>query len=58
MKKFRLLLEERIYGEFEIEANTKEEAKAKFWDEIHELDLCSIMQDSEGIDIIETEEVE
>lgn len=58
MKIFKLVLQEKYFGEYEIKANSKEEAEEKFWDSIPEIDLGSIMGDSLGIEIIECNEVE
>lgn len=58
-KLFKLTLEEKIYGEYEIEADSVEEAKKKFWDEeVEKIDLGSVMKEAGGIEIIEVDLIE
>lgn len=53
---YNLTLKEVTWGEFEIEAKNKAEAKRKFWDELPNYDVGEIMDDAGGIEIIEVTE--
>lgn len=51
MKKYNIIVTEELLGQLEVEAKNKKEAEEKFWEQLKDIDMGSVMDTSDGFRI-------